>query len=687
MSGERKTATITDLDLPVAQRNKENYKAGGISLPVSAYNPSKEIKDRTRTVMERFQRAAETHEKPYREFNDTSLTVRMDTDQKLFNNWREAKSDDPDEEWHSRAVRPIVRNRTISIAAHLSGQLLTPAFRAQNDRQQEDKEASTVIRYLVEWANDQAEYVRTFLYAVIAALVNPASIIHTEYAEHYRTIKDIQEDGSWKEKEVLDEELSGFQDQLVPLDEFFIADVYEHNIQRQPFLLWRRALPYHMVALQYREHSNWKFVKPGIQNIFDATENSFYEMHDESLGDTLVEKVVYYDRYNDLQLCFVNGVLVTDVAQPNPRKDKQYPFVKGGYELIDEGKFFYYFSLVRKMADDADIINTLYRMVIDGSFLKTMPPVGVMGDVEISSSIMVPRKITTIGENMKIEPLGVGSDLGAGMSVLEKLESSVSESSNDVQQAGLTNPNDKTAFQVSVEERNAQILGGMVRRMVGFMVRDWMKLRVSDILQFMTVGEIDEIVGDDATLKYRSFLMPKRTIGGKSVSPRLLMTTQNQYSPEQVMAMEGGAEEGQLENMPKETLDEFLNKGFKSEERIYMINPITFRDLKYKVIVTTEIERPVSEALERVLNLEEYDRAVANPFGDQEALYRDLLLGSYSKTKDDVDKYVKREIAPPLPVTGQSGGSVINKVLGRGAEQQLNANVGTAPLGRGVLRK
>ena len=184
MSGERKTATITDLDLPVAQRNKENYKAGGISLPVSAYNPSKEIKDRTRTVMARFQRAAETHEKPYREFNDTSLTVRMDTDQKLFNNWREAKSDDPDEEWHSRAVRPIVRNRTISIAAHLSGQLLTPAFRAQNDRQQEDKEASTVIRYLVEWANDQAEYVRTFLYAVIAALVNPASIIHTEYAAH-----------------------------------------------------------------------------------------------------------------------------------------------------------------------------------------------------------------------------------------------------------------------------------------------------------------------------------------------------------------------------------------------------------------------------------------------------------------------------------------------------------------------
>jgi hypothetical protein len=69
---------------------------------------------------------------------------------------------------------------------------------------------------------------------VIAALVNPAVIIHTEYAEVYRKIKEITSKDKWTEKEVLDELLSGFQDSIVPIDELFIGDIYEHDIQNNP---------------------------------------------------------------------------------------------------------------------------------------------------------------------------------------------------------------------------------------------------------------------------------------------------------------------------------------------------------------------------------------------------------------------------------------------------------------------
>ena len=42
------------------------------------------------------------------------------------------------------------------------------------------------------------------------------------------------------------------------------------------------------------------------------------------------------------------------------------------------------------------------------------------------------------------------------------------------------------------------------------------------------------------------------------------------------------------------------------------------------------------------MNVQLYDRAIASPVADQEALYRDLLLGSYDQTRDDTEKYVKK---------------------------------------------
>ena len=253
-------------------------------------------------------------------------------------------------------------------------------------------------------------------------------------------------------------------------------------------------------------------------------------------------------------------------------------------------------------------------MIMDGTFIKSMPPTAIMGDVVINSAVMVPRKMTTIGENMKMEALGVQSDLNSGFATLQKLESSVSESSNDVQQAGITDPNSKTAFQVSVEEKNAAIVGGLVRRMISFFVRDWMTLRMGDIFKFMTVGEIDGIVGDDATLKSRSFLVPDSSKDGQ-VNNNIRFRTNAQYTPEQVVAMEGGAPEESVGNLDQVTLDQYMNKGYKSKERISIVNPELFRNLKYKIVQTQNIEQPNShpDSFDTLQYLFEQERKACYP--------------------------------------------------------------------------
>ena len=53
----------------------------------------------------------------------------------------------------------------------------------------EQTEAAQVMMDLMEWAGNQSDYSKTALYATISSLVNPASIIYTEYAETYREVK------------------------------------------------------------------------------------------------------------------------------------------------------------------------------------------------------------------------------------------------------------------------------------------------------------------------------------------------------------------------------------------------------------------------------------------------------------------------------------------------------------------
>ena len=253
------------LDLIVPKYNKR-----GKNLPkilTSSYQPKGKVKDRLEQIMLLFSRSRTLMDKPYEEFNNKSLINITNECKKLFNSWREPNSTDADDSWKSNAVRPIVRNRAISIAAHLASVIRGNIF-AQNENQQSDKEAAIVMKNLVEWADEQSEYDKVYLHSVVTALISPAVIVHREFSKVYRTIKDLNDDGSWKEKKILDELLSGFQDTIVPVEELFISNIYESDIQRQNYLIWRRVIDYETARQKYGDNKYFQYVKTSIQLIF-----------------------------------------------------------------------------------------------------------------------------------------------------------------------------------------------------------------------------------------------------------------------------------------------------------------------------------------------------------------------------------------------------------------------------------
>jgi hypothetical protein len=619
------------LDLKLA---KDGNK---ITAGQSSYQPAGAERETIARVLADFSVSVQAKRKSYKEFNDMTLIQRWQLDKSRFNGYQEDQSSGPDDAWRSNAVRPITRNRAISIAAHVTASVIFPQVHAQNDRDEEDKDAAIVMRDLMEFAGDQSKYDMTFLFSVIEALMSPAAIIQTGYSEMYRIDRT---DG--EAKTVLDETLSGFSDQIVPLDEFFHPNFYEHDIQRQAHIERRRVIPYHLASAKYSaKYPKFQHVKPGVTHLFDADSEMFYEQNDTELEGNMVEELIYWNRAEDLMLTIINGVLICEPTCCNPRFDKNYPFAKFGFEPIDGGRFFYYRSLVNKLGPDEEVVQTLWRMIIDGKFLELMPPGIIYGDETVTSNVMVPGMITSFGPDTKFETINRHSNSDGGLGVLEKVEKSINESSIDPAQMGVQEKGNTTAYEMSVVEKNAKVMLGLFGKMISFGVKAFGDLRVSDILQYMTVADVMETTDMVGAVKYRSFIVPDRMSGDKKRTHKIKMD----------LGMFRGQDEitvGQKKDKEYELLKEAGD-----DTEIYLVNPQTFRRMKFLIRVTPELVSPPSDNMKKALNLEAFDRAINLPFIDQQNLAKDLLFGSYAATASDPDRYILK--GGVMPMMGAGG--------------------------------
>lgn len=581
---------------------------------------------------------------PRVEFNDMSVVDRYQYDMMAFNSYQsnngEPYANDSLSGWRSRAMRPVVRNKCISIAAHATTRLIFPKVFAFDENSDIQTDAASTMNDLMEWANVQSNYEYFALQRVIESLYSPASIGYTEYAEIYRKIKvDKNTDGTWNYKRVRDEAYPCFQDLPVPVDQLFIENPYETDIQKQGFIVWRRVVSYSSAYSRYADSPNFKHVRPGVQTVMGDANEGFYYVYDPNMASDMVEEIIYWNRTLDLKLITVNGILMTEHDAPNPRLDKLYPFDKFGYELINN-RFFYYKSLAFKMMQDANVINTLYPMIVDGTFLQIFPAMVNVGGDAITSDVIIPGGVTTLTDpNADVRPISTNSNLSAGMNTLQTLENSASESSQEPLQQGINSGGSQTAYEISRLEQNANTVLGLFVNMIKEHVRQFGNLRVSDIVQYMTIPEASDITGD-SELVYKSFVLPEATSGDSTKNRKIEFTL----------------------DVPDEmTEDESLDMSYgllekaNDDDEIIQVNPGRFRSLKYQVHISPDIMSPKSTALQRALKLELFDRAIQlGETVESQPLIKDFLFGAYKDEVKNPSKYLKDLTQQPMVQPGMA---------------------------------
>lgn len=653
-------------------------KAYKSTLTPIAYNPKQEVKDMRARILKEFSLGYMNMYTPRVEFNDLCTIDRMQVDQMGWNTYQPNNGDalpgDEQNAWKSRAMKPVIRNKCISIAAHATARLIYPKVFAYNDISDSQQDAAQVMRDLMEWTGDQANYSNTSLHSVITALTDPAAIVYTEYAEVYRTVKREKKlDGSYRQERILDSTLSGFKDTMVPVDELFIENFYEPDIQKQGWLIWRRVFSYSLAEAKYATpyKDNFQYVKPGVQVIYNDANQSFYQVYDTNMRQSDVEEVIYWNRTLDLKIIMVNGVMLTDHDSPNQRQDKMYPFTKFGYELINN-RCFYYKSLAFKLMQDANIVNSLYPMIIDGTYLNIFPAMVNIGGEEIGSDVIVPGAVTTLSspdaQLMAIQS-STAQGLKVGMDTLLKVDESLAQSAETPISGADDQANNTTAYQISREEQNAATVLGLFVKMISNYVKGYGQLRMGDILQYLTIIDADKIT-DRPEAVYKTFLMHNKESQGKVRSRKIEFTSE--------MPDEDISAQDELDRS-YQVLDE--QGGVDSDTELYKVNPELFRNLTYIMTIDADVMNPRSEDLERAYDLEEYDRLIANPMADQEETLR-LLLSTNPKTKKDPDKFIMKQnpMDPLAMATAQAQGQTIPGQMPQAGNGALAAATGKTGL-------
>ena len=614
------------------------------TTPLSNYQPTSAVIEITKDFKDGFNEGVRILTTEWEELNGYSVIERMNKDRRTFNSFVDEDIEDPMEAWKWRGTRGIALTKAMALHAHMTAVLSAPSAFAQNDKQEEDRTMSNVMKDILEWMAVNSEYRKSYLLATMGSLVNPVTYLGADYVEAYTTVKDWTEDRQLVTKEVVDEELSGFRFPVYSADQILISNAYEQNIQRQYTVIRRQYKDYHELEGRWSWHPNWQYVQKGIRSIYSEEEGLFYDVVDHA-HPSLVEEATGWCRKSDTEVTFLNGIYMgDDNTEANPIKHRdnfnipKVPFTPFGYQRVNE-HFYFYRSFINRIGWDASLIDAMYENTMNREAIDLYAPMGIYGVENFSSQVVFPGAVVAFeNPDASAKPL-LPPNRGSGYQALREIEKSIEEASvSDVQVGALPEASQK-AFTVARAEQNARTILRGVFRSTAESVMSYGSLMADIALRHLTTAQLDEITG---ATHYRPFILQDQTVNGRNVSKKILF------------------DESLMKPMSKEEQD---REGLKmltkvgwpdNKEDIYRINPHLFSKMKYLVRYEADslIEKDTASEREKAERM--YASMRSDPIVSGEALVRKVLNANYRGEADELMAKEVQQVMGQAPQTPQA---------------------------------
>lgn len=407
---------------------------------------------------------------------------------------------------------------------------------------------------------------------------------------------------------------SGCRRNMLIGTQVYLGNIYETDINRQPYIFTKEVLPYEVAKVIYGNLPRWKYVPKKLQSASTESENQQYGINWrlENVSDGMVEVIKYTDDINDEYQIILNSVTQLPVGFPKPWEFDGYNIVQGGLEPM--GLFAYHKSIPCKTKIDQEVIDEMLKLSVLKGQKSFMPPIANYSGQLLSRAMFNPGKVTNNLQKGDIEVLG-GDPSAYSMKqsefqMIEMLKKFIDEKSMNPIMQGQSAQSGTTATEISTVTAQAKRnLGIMIFGYMSFILKlDTLRLNILlDGYSKPIDQKLDKVKGTLVN-KYKSVSLNKE-IGSKGQGVKKIDFTTEFDSPMALYDKQNGITRDSAgkpisNNPPEKPL------------KIVQINPEVLRSVKYRWYGVVEITEKESSMQERILYTDQLATA-AKLFGMQ----------------------------------------------------------------------
>ena len=413
---------------------KEDDKKVG-EVPTPKYS-QKEI-DYIGQVRTKMSTARNQREAAHDEFDGMTFSERCEANRKWANAFIAPKKNKEDTTFVTATTRQKMET-LISTMQNYSFDMEQKAFDSENVEEVDLSHALTLTqeKTLTLEGDDEKKLARQYV------LLEQGDVFWEEvWSEKFELIKTepVKFDGSNFDKYTWEKRLKKVgempESNLLLHENVYLGDItIWGSTKKQPFLFTVQQIPYLEAKSVFGKWERWenvsKDVKAFDQNTISTMYNNNWSITEVS--NDHVEIVKYQDRWNNEYAIFINGVLMTPVGMPIPRKwGKEIEY---NVEMQTLGIISPFFSYSRgipfRMRTKQALLDEMYRAMILKTQKSFNPPLANNTGTILSSRINMPGIVINGVDGKQITPIGDANGISKSeLTMIQTLEKGMDDDS------------------------------------------------------------------------------------------------------------------------------------------------------------------------------------------------------------------------------------------------------------------
>lgn len=457
------------------------------------YSPADDEQKDIREALDAYVTARNVMQRQYEYFNGRNLFECIDDWTKRWNGYIPPLNPLMDQtSWN--IFYNFTRNSIISYLAYVAMNPVKADIVAVNKKSAlPSKKFAEALTDMNQYSLNEENGDARFLEAAMEAAVKGTVVVYEGYMKNFQTEKVVEsydaETGKVKYKKRDKVIFDNCYQQVVPLEDFYITNAYQADIQKQPKVIWRNLTTYFEAQNEFSHYKNWKFVRPGNYTLAMEMQTFYRQAQLADLPMDRVEILRYYCRRTNTHIVLCNGVVM--YSGPIPFKDGKYPFAKTVNEPFGND-FFWGQGMPGKYMGEQDLINSFINMMAQKT-TNSLLPTGLSSDLDdlIEDDVVEIGKIRQVSDINKWKWWEAPAVNQGEFNMFQTVLNLAKDTASVMPQ----NPGTPTARQILLQQQQITQKMSFNINFLEDLEVERTKLRTSHLLQFYAIPRIERIVG------------------------------------------------------------------------------------------------------------------------------------------------------------------------------------------------